>query len=58
MKTGLSEDVWSPGRQEDAEWVEGLLTGHCLERGKKEGCAGSEATREGQGQGMSQEGVG
>lgn len=50
MKTGLREAVWSPSRQEEAEWVEGLLIGHCSERGKKEGCAGS-ATREGPGAG-------
>lgn len=33
MSMGLSEAVWSPGKEE-AEWVEGLSTGHSSERGR------------------------
>lgn len=34
MKTSLSEAVWSPGGQEEAEWAEGPLTGYYSERGR------------------------
>lgn len=55
MKTSLSEAVWNPGGQEEAEWAEGLLTGHCSERerGRRRDMQVQRLLERVQGQGMS-----